>query len=171
MSLQWTEADFQRVAHNTKLGERTKEACRSVLVDGVSGVDAAAKHKVFAAQISRGLATLRERKQKMVQSAVSLQENTALLRFTAGQVAKAMFGEGLVVEDAQPGKQYEGPVVVNSHGFVVQKVGRSGVVHDLGNLDKLPVLNSPLTISYPKGSGQATVTQLELRQGSKELGR
>lgn len=172
MSVLWTEADFQRVALSTKLSQRSVEACRSVLVDGLSGVQAAALHKVFPAQISRSLGTLRERHGEMVRSAEAFKDDTAVLRFTAGQVAKSMLGDSLVVEDAQPGKQYDGPVVANIHGFLVQKVGRNGIIHDLGDLDRLPSLNTPLTIVYPNDTRKGTIVQPEHQQTkAKELDR
>lgn len=172
MSLLWTDADFQRVALSTKLSQRSVDACRSVLVDGLSGLEAAALHKMFPAQISRSLGTLRERRGEMVKSAEAFKDDAALLKFTAGQVAKSILGDALVVEDAQAGKQYEGPIVVNVHGFLVQKVGRIGIVHDLGNLDRLPSLNTPLTIVYPEETGKGMIIQPEHHQAkSKEQER
>lgn len=175
MSL-WTEPEFQRIALGTKLmerrSERTLAACREVLVEGVSGVDAAARHKMFPAQISRALGVLRDKQADMVKSAEALKSDGALLKFTAAQVAKSMVGDGLVIEDAEPGKAYEGPVIVNTHGFVVQKVGRGGVIHDLGKLERMPPLNVSLSIVYLKNDEKAVVTEKSLaNEQGKDLGR
>ena len=161
----WTETEFQRISTGVRLSQRTLIACKAVLVDGLSGVDAAAQNKMFPSQISRGLGVLREHQAELVKSAEVLKEEGALFKYTAAAVAKNMVGEGLIIVDAQPGEVYEGRVIVNTHGFVVQQVGRSGVMHDLGKLEKVPTLNVLLTIAYPNisvGRTIATVTEHSL---------
>lgn len=159
MSL-WTDPEFQRSALGTRLSDRTLAACRAVLVDGLSGVEAAAAHKMFPAQISRALGVLRDKQAEMINSAKTRKDDGALLKFTAEQIAKGMVGDGLEIVDAKPGKTYEGPVIVNTHGFLVQKVGRRGVIHDLGEFDKMPPANVPLSITYPAGKGKAHVNEM-----------
>lgn len=171
MSL-WTESEFQRVALTTKLSERTLAACRDVLIEGASGIDAAATHKMFPAQISRAIGVLRDKQASMIESAKTMNEGAHLLKFTAAQAAKKIVGPGLAINDAELGKIYVGQVIVITHGFVVQKVGQSGVMHDLGNLEKMPPLNVSLTITYPKYSDKASVKETLPDVGrGKDLGR
>lgn len=168
----WTEAEFQRVAIRTRLSDRTLAACKEVLVDGISGIDAAAKHKTFPAQISRAIGVLREKQAGMLESAQALQSGEELLKLTAAQVAKNILGHDLFVKDAVPGQTYEGPVIVNTHGFAVQKVGRSGVLHDLGKLLNAPPINVSLSIAYPARGGKAVVTEKsQSKAQGKEAGR
>ena len=157
----WTEADFQRVALTTKLAERTLAACRDVLVGGVSGVEAAQNWQLFPAQISRSVGILKNKQIEMLESANSLREDSNLLKHTAIQIAKCMMGDKFNVVDAVPGKSYEGPVIVNSHGFLVQKIGLSGIAHDLGDFKVVPPLNKPLEISYSSRGVSPSVSEIE----------
>ena len=171
MSL-WPENEFQRIALSTKLSARTVAACRDVLVADVAGVDAALTHQMFPAQISRALKVLRDRRAEMSRSAETLKDEGALLKYTAAKVAKSVAGEGLSISDAQPGRSYDGKVIVITHGFMVQQAGRSGVMHDLGNLDKSPTLNTSLTISYPLDGGRAMVNENKLpEKQARDVGR
>lgn len=159
---QWSDAEFQRIARNTRLSARTLEACRDVMVTGVPGAEAARTHKMFHAQISRSVKTLRDTQQAMVNSAVEIAiDNDALLKFTVIQIAKKMMGEKFEVRTAAPGETYEGPVLNNSHGFLIQQVGRSGVMHDVGVFSANPPLNIPLKIVYSVDGLKATATKSE----------
>ncbi len=166
----WTQSEFDRYAFGTKLSDRSLAACKEVLVDGVAGVEAAARHKIFPAQVSRSIALLRNKQAEMLLSAESLKDENALLKYTAAQVAKTMVGASLKIEDAEPGKTYEGPMIVSTHGFVVQKTGRGAAIHDLGNLPRLPEPNVPVSITYPRNGEKATVTDLA-QQKQKDVGR
>ena len=160
MSL-WTETELIRVARHTKLATRTLDACREFLIDGITGVEAADKYKIFPATLSRGVRTLEEKRVEMVKSASSNLSDVSLIKFATGMRAKELFGASLNIVDAQPGKTYQGEVVLIDQGFLVQKVGRNGVVHDVGALIAVPALNSRMLISYPKSIGLATVAQID----------
>lgn len=166
----WTLAELDRYAFGIKLSERSLAACKDVLVEGLSGVEAAARHKMFSAQISRSIGILEKNKARMLESAETLKDESALLKYTAAQVAKNMVGAGLKIEDAEPGNSYEGPIIVATHGFVVQKVGRGATMHDLGTLSRLPEPNTPVVITYPINGDKAIVTNLPKTQ-QKEQGR
>lgn len=56
----WTEADFQRAAARTMLSNRTRAACRDMLVDNTSIGMASTRHGVLPPQIFKGLAELRQ---------------------------------------------------------------------------------------------------------------
>lgn len=158
----WSDAEFQRVARHTRLAARTLEACHDVMVDGMSGADAARKHKLFHAQVSRSVRALHDRQEAMVNSAVEITiDNEALLKFTVLQIAKKMMGDKFEIVEASPGATYEGPIMNNSHGFLVQRVGRSGVLHDVGVFASPPPLNCPLLITYAKDGLTATATKSE----------
>jgi hypothetical protein len=161
MSL-WSETEFQRIAAGTKLSERTLEACHDVLVDGVPGADVARKRNLLHAHISRSINSLRGKQMEMVDSATALvSDTTVLFKFAVLQMAKQTVGAGFDVRDASPGHTYEGPVVVNSHGFLVQRIGPTGVLHDIGALERLPSANSVLRITYPyDGVGKASVSEV-----------
>lgn len=158
----WNEADFQRVALATKLGKRTLEACRDVLVSGMPGVEAAQRWKLLPPQISRGVNTLKSKQTQMLESADSLKVDSNLLKYTAIQIAKLMMGERFNVVDAVPGKVYEGPIILNSHGYLVQKIGAVGVAHDLGNFQQAPQLNSPVSIGYTNEGMSPLVTSINV---------
>ena len=166
MSL-WPAVEFQRVALSTKLSERTLAACRDVLVDGMSGVDAAARHKMFPAQISRSIGKLRDMQLSMAEIAEAVFDEGTLLKFTAHQVAKTLMGEAAVL-DALPGQSYDGWIVASTPGFLIQRIGRVAVVHDLGNFEEIPKPNNATVISYPDNGMKAVLSESALvdrRQG------
>ena len=156
----WSETDFQRIALSTKLTERTLAACRDVLVDGAPGVEAASRWQLFPAQISRAVGVLKNKQSQLLESATTLQNDSNLLRHTVTLISKSMFGEKFNVVNAAPGQAYEGPVVINSHGFLVQKVRTHGVIHDLGAFEKAPTLNIPLSIDYSNENTRPVVTDI-----------
>lgn len=159
----WTEEEFQRIASTTKLSARTLLGCHDVLVDGAAGVDAAALHGLFPAQISRGIAGLREKQAKLEEiEQIKLQAKEAGKPF-AVEAARVAVGKDLTVEDAEIGWVYEGPVVAQVGGFLVQKVGRVGVVHDLGKLQLVPKLNVSVTIEYPHNGKLAVVSETKVQ--------
>lgn len=160
MSDLWTHADFDRFALGTRITARTLDACRAVLVEGVPGVEAASQHSLFPGQVSRAVSTLRTKREQMVESAQALQDDAALLKYTAIAVAKKIVGPSLSVREPEPGQCYEGEVIVNTHGFCVQKIGRGAVVHDLGKLDLVPDTAKALAITYPKDGQKALVRDL-----------
>jgi hypothetical protein len=158
MSL-WTPEEFNRSAASTRLSDRTLVACQDVLVNGMSGVDAAERNNVLPAQISRGLATLREKREQYLSTLKDRQSAKDILKASVIQYAREMAGENLVVKDAQPGLQYEGRAVVKLDGFLVQRNGRNATVHDLGKLDAVPRLDTYLVITYPETEGLAAVEE------------
>lgn len=171
----WTEAEFQRVVlDGRKMAARTEEACRQVLVEGMPSREAAIQQQLFQAAVSRSVTVLRDRKLEMDRLAPQQLQGNAMLKFIALEAARGVMGAKLDVTDAIPGKAYEGPVVVSKHGFAVQIVGRSGVMHDLRNLDKVPELNQALSITYSPGQNIAVVgalTQSVQRDQGQGVGR
>ena len=158
----WSETEFQRVAAGTKLSERTLAACRDVLVDGLPGSEVARKHHVFQSQISRSIGLLQKRQLEIVENASALYfDTTAFLKAAVLQIAKHAIGDNFDVQDASPGRTYEGPILVNSHGFLVQRVGRTGILHDAGALERIPTSNAAQSITYPRdGVGKASVSEV-----------
>lgn len=143
----WSEEDLRRAALKTKIADRTLEACRDVLVRGISPTDAAAKHQIFISAISRATGTLREKHDKMIESAATLAQSREVMKLTAIQVAQNIVGHHFTVKDAEAGKTYLGRIIVNTQGYVVQKVGRTGVIYDQGWFKVLPPLGQMLQIS------------------------
>lgn len=155
----WTDVEFQRVAHSTRITDRTLAACRDVLVDGVPGVEAAAAHKMFPAAISRAIATLRDKQKVLEKSALVKDAVATTLQQQVEEACKIFYGPNFQVAPAEPGKTYSGPVVLINNGLAVQKVGRGGVLHDVGSFTELPPLNVGLSITLPQ-SGRAVVGEL-----------
>lgn len=162
----WTEDEFRGVALKTRISERTLEACKDVLVDGLSGVAAAEKHKMFPPQISRAIATLREKQAEMMELASGADE---VLQDMASEAAKTLFGQKFPCALAQPGQTYEGPLVVQSKGYAVQKVGRLGVLHSLESFGRLPLppLRENVRIAYDKDGGLSKVEPVQLPERGK----
>ena len=170
----WTKSEFDHVASTTRLSDRTLDACRDVLVHGLSGVDAAEKNNILPAQISRGVSTLRERYIEYVAALEKQQKAKDTLRAAVKssviKYARDLAGEKLVVRDAAMGSEYEGEVLVKEEGFLVQKTGRSAVIHDLGNLVRVPNVGSYIVIAYPEkeGMGKVRITdETSLAQGGR----
>ena len=168
----WSEEDFRRAALQTKIAERTLEACRDVLVEGVTPTDAAAKHHIFISAISRATGTLREKHDQMIESAATLAQSREVMKLTAIQVAQNIVGRPLTIKDAEAGKTYEGPIIANTQGYVVQSLGRTGVIYDLGQFQDQPPLGQYLRIVVPSQGGLLKVHGQEavLRPG-KDIGR
>lgn len=154
----WSEDELRRVAAETRLSARTIDACRDVLVTGMSGVSVAEKHKMFPAQISRSLTTLRD-KQADLNKAVGVgPASVGLEQYIASEVARALMGQDFECRLAQPGQSYEGPMLAQSKGFMVQKVGRSGILHPIAGFVQIPPMNTSLTVSYEKGGSMAQIS-------------
>ncbi|AMR78048.1 KfrB domain-containing protein [Cupriavidus nantongensis] len=163
----WTEDEFRRVARNTRISKRTLEACKDVLVDGLSGIAAAEKHKMFAPQISRAITTLREKQAEMMEFAAVCKDADEMLQYMATEVAKALYGQDFQCALAQPGQLYEGPLVVQSKGYLVQKVGRIGILHDVSRFEDIPPLHADLRIAYDKAGGLAKVSAVQAQEKGK----
>lgn len=156
----WTDDEFERVASTTRISARTLEACRDVLVHGIPGTEVASKHQMFQAQISRALTTLREARFGQVDQI--LMDNPSLARHMAVEIAKGVLGPAVSVSPAEPGKSYAGKVVVSTVGYVVQKVGRSAVLHDKSALAVVPEQGAAVEISYgPDKTGAASVNEVQ----------
>lgn len=174
MNLLWSEEDFHRVALRTRISDRNLDACRDVLVEGMTPTDAATKHKIFISALSRATGTLREKREQLQHEALKqeLEQSRDVMRLTAIQVAKNIVGADFNVKDAEAGRTYEGPVVVNTHGFVVQKVGRTGVLYDLDKFQDAPPHGRSVTISVPENGGFLSLVAPGLEKGpSKGVGR
>ena len=167
----WTEVEFQRVALRTRIAERTLAACTDVLGEGLSGMDAAAKHQMFQAQISRAIGTLREKQEQSAQRAVTLRDDAALREAMATGVAKHLLGDAAPVKSAQFGQIYEGPGIAVASDYLVQRVGSSGVLHDIGNLPEVPPLKVSLRLEYPAEKGLVNITKITTPEKSNDLGR
>ncbi|ART61521.1 hypothetical protein CBP36_21385 (plasmid) [Acidovorax carolinensis] len=168
----WTENEFQRVARTTRISTRTLDACKDVLVDGMSNMAAAAKHKMFAPQISRAVTTLREKQAEQMKFASIRKESDEMMQYIASEVARHLFGQEFETTLAQPGCSYEGPVVVQSKGYLVQKVGRGGVLHNVAAFDNLPQLQQTLRIDYDAKGNLTGIAQVNPQEKSaKDLGR
>ncbi len=157
----WTEEEYQRTANSTKLSKKTVAACRSVLVDGLSNTEAATLHGVMTQHISRSLKALRDRQAEMVKTVESMSVSRDTLRAYALQEAKAVAVAAgrWEVEDAQPGRSYEGPVIMQTPGFMVQRMVRTLVIHDLGKFREPPNISDNLKIDYPEDGGLAVVSE------------
>lgn len=162
----WTEDEFRRAALGTRISERTLEACKDVLIEGMSGIDAADKHRIFASAISRAVTTLREKHSHIVEFAAVSEKADEMLQYAATKVAKARLGDDFECTVAEPGQTYEGQVIAQSKGYIVQKVGRSGVLHDVARFSELPPFNRNLQIAYDQAGGLAKVERLPTHRKS-----
>lgn len=167
----WTEDEFRRVAHNTRISERTLEACRDVLVDGISGVAAAEKHKMFAPQISRALTTLRDKQAKIMENVSVAKDADQMQQYIATEVARSLVGKDFECILAKPGHAYEGPMIGQTSAYLIQKVGRQGVLHDLTRFVEPPPLKTNLRISYDMEGAFAHVGKPVVQQQVKGVGR
>lgn len=177
---EWAEEEFERAANSTRLGEKTVAACRDVLVGKMTGAAAADKHGILPPHVSRGIKVLTERRdalrQRDRQTARALQAREAaasvsgLLKAAAMEAARSIKGVPWVIRDAVAGQTYEGAGVVKVGGFLVQDIGRVGVIHDLKNVALEPELGKRLEIVYPK-EGKAKVAEIPLDRGTRERGR
>lgn len=166
----WTEIEFERISINTKLSDRTLDACRDVLVEGLTGKEAAERHQVFPSQISRALGVLRDRREEIMTP--TDKQAYDLKKLLATRAARELLGESIEVNDPQPGLLYAGPVVLNDHGFVVQKIGRSAVIHDLDKLQGLAQIKGDLEIQYPaSGTHVAQVKDVAVGKDRGGIGR
>lgn len=154
----WTEEELRQVASNTRIAERTIDACRDVLVEGMTGVAAAEKHKMFPAQISRALTILRDKQSEMIEKVAVRKETLSLEQYIASEVGRALVGNDFQCNLAQAGRVYEGSMLAQSNGFFVQKVGRTGVLHATSSFVHVPPMNQLLTVSYDRADGKASVS-------------
>lgn len=166
----WTEAEFERVADKTRIQARTLEACKDVLVNGMAGTEAASKHQMFQAQISRALTTLRDAHARSGQIKQAVMESPEVARHLAVEIAKGVLGPATVVTPAEPGKSYAGKIAVSTVGYIVQKVGRSAILHDKADLSHIPEQGAHVEIAYGAFSGKAVVTDNPAQGREKRSG-
>ena len=168
----WTDEEFDRVARVANRTVKTLAACRDVLVEGMSGVNAARKHQTFAAHISRAVHALNEQKALLELSDKKSVEQLAVLKTEVGLSAKRLLGPGLLIAEAVSGNTYDGPVVAQEDRFFVQHIGRFGVIHDQENLNRPLHLNVNTVITYPLDGLKASVDEkviiVERRKSSLE---
>jgi len=127
---------------------------------------------MFPAQVSRALTALREKHAASMEVETGRENDAELQARIARYVGKAVMGQGFKSSPAEIGKIYDGPVIAQTAGYLVQKVGRHGVLHDLAKLANVPALNQEVTIVYPENGDKATCvpTQRVEKQGI-EAGR
>jgi hypothetical protein len=157
----WTQDEFLRAAVTTRINPRTLDACRDVLVEGLGTSAAAEKHKMFAAQVSRALTTLREKHAASMEVHAGRENDAELQVRLATYVGKAVMGDRFESVPAEVGRSYEGPVVGQTAAFLVQRVGQQGVLHDLAKLASVPALHSDVTIAYPENGERATCVPIQ----------
>ena len=63
--------------------------------------------------------------------------------------------------------------MVQGKGYLVQKVGRSGVLHDIASFDNIPSLHQNLRIEYDSRGSLSKVSAVEVpaKTKSNDLGR
>lgn len=163
----WTEEEFQRVAISTKLSSRTLAACRDVMVNGLSGVDAGRVHDVLPAQISRATSSLRAKHEDIEKGGSLLKSHVNNMKSYAIDYAKKLATGNYVVAEPVAGERYDGSILIAIPGFIIQKVTEpihKLVVHDLGRLDVAPDSRKPVSIDYPHDGGTAKVTVVNLKK-------
>jgi hypothetical protein len=178
MGQQWSASVFDKVAEQTQLGPRTREACRRVLVNGEKGVEVAKDMGILSAQISRGVSGLRRQlvelgdlsTQHYEQAVGAHRVETDTSRDMAVRKARDLVGESLVVKDALPGQVYIGKPLIKTPHHVVQSTGREAVIHELAKLERAPNMNFPmLEVKYPADGRLASVQ--ETAPGQERGGR
>ncbi len=165
----WTEDEFQRVAVASKMSKRTLDACQRVLVGGEDGKGVATELGIFPQQISRAVNTLIERHEEQVASINKMRESVESLKEYAVEQARLLVRGDWAVKDAVPGERYEGQVIMRTPGFVVQKVVRDLVVHDLGRLQDVPDMTKPMAIDYPADGERASVEPVPRRMNERAI--
>lgn len=164
---------FEAVAEKTNLGSSTVNALREVLVNGLSNVETFEKHGILAPQISRGLKLFREKEAELAQITKEQKESAmienlddvtksiylkqSVMKSEDVRAAREIIGNRNVFFDAEPGNQYTGAVVYCGQSNIFQKCGNKCIIHDKGNLSKLPKVNSIVNIEYPKDKKLALV--------------
>jgi hypothetical protein len=157
----WTNEDFVRISKTTGLSANTLKACHDVLVEGLRGAEAARKHQMFAAHVSRSVSLLVNKKQLGDEAAKNTAAKNAddlvAAKFEVGAAAKKLIGPGLTIVEAVTGNVYDGLIVATDGRFSVQHIGMFGIVHDNEKLDKPLTLNVYTTIKYSDDQQKAEV--------------
>lgn len=169
-----TKEEFLKAVQLTKLADRTVAGCECVLVQGLSNVKAGEVVGVLPEQISRGLKLIRARHaelQTLQQEAENkLKEKKESIKADVVQAARGIAFENMTISDAEPGNEYTGRVILKDQGFLVQRMARHGIIHDLGKMSKVPKIDSFVSISYPAEKGLATVVAAdEIEKDSKKM--
>ncbi len=154
---QWAEVEFERVSRGTRLSDRTLVACREVLVDGKSQGLVAREHNMFPAQISRSLATLRDKQEEMKVEAKAFIKTQLTLKVAAEVLARKIMGEGAQLFAPEAGQEFEGQIVAVDHGYAIQKIGRCAALHDVGRLPESPKVGDNILVNYPRDGARPTM--------------
>lgn len=153
------------------MSKSTLTVCADYLVNGTKQKDICQKYGVTEGEISRGVKRLTEAREKILAQSIEFNAGDILAQQSVVLAAKMVEGEGLSVSDAEPGQTYEGSVILNSKGFMIQKTGRSSaVLHDAGKLDKMPAARDYVKIEY-LNEGKAAVSyprEVGLEKGGAE---
>ena len=178
--MRWDEKEFDRVASATRLSVNMITACRDVLVNGMSGAEAARQHNFLPQPISRSLKGLRDVRAELRVTdredakAIGLidvpSKRKNFLKTIAREAAQSIKGSEWIIRESKPGTAYEGTGVVKLGGYFVQDIGRLGILHDLKNLDIEPTIGKRLEINYAL-DGKGVVSEVQLEKGTREKER
>lgn len=169
----YTDKKFREIVEKTGLGSSTIKGLYEHLVNGLKNVDASERAGILPAQLTRGLRTFEEKvaeldqikKEKQEEKLVAnldsatkaIYHKQALIKSNDVKEARDLVGNQVPFLDAELGNVYTGKIVYCGQANIFQECSSKFIIHDSGNLSKLPKVNELVDIEYSYNKKMATV--------------
>ncbi|MFA6015942.1 MAG: TrfB-related DNA-binding protein [Candidatus Paceibacterota bacterium] len=158
------EAEFREVVAKTRLGDKSREAARRVLVDGERQADVCRDMGVVPAQLSRSLSVLEREAEKLNEQANKVHglsfARLDLSRAEAVKEIRDILGDEVLVRNPPENGLCAGKILVKTEFHLVQDLLKGQVmVHELAKLDMVPKLGESCQLKYEDGFARLIVAK------------
>ncbi len=157
--------EFEALVRETRLGERSINAARRVLVDGVKPVRVCEETGLHDQQLSRTIKLLEQRQGMRVvaQQAVMMDNPLAVSRALAVKQLRDMEGDNAEVKVPRLDEKTIGKVLLRTDHHLVQSIGKGTfMLHELARLERVPAVGKSVVLQYRGGMAQLVDSDREL---------
>lgn len=165
------DTEFEQLVGKTRLGKRSVDAARLVLVEGKRQVDACQEAGIPASQLSRVI-TMLEKEEQLLKSAlvhkISSDNPLEISHAEAVKDARDLLGENILVRHAPRDGQTDGVVLFKKGHHLIQKIRDNEVmVHESRNINQLPPDGQRVVFHYKNGLADARLHQVQKERGGR----
>ena len=146
--------EFEKLARQTLLGERSLQAARMVLVEGMRQSDVCRETGILAQQLSRALKVL-ERE--------ATENPLVVSRALAVKQLRDLKGDDAVVKTPRANELTVGRIVLKTDHHLVQAIGKDHyMLHQLSCLERVPAVGKRVELRYRDGMASIVESGREL---------
>lgn len=156
--------EFDDLVRGTNLGERSIQAARRVMVDGIKPVRVFEETGVHEQQISRTVKLLEKRQAtKAASQQVMVDSPLAVSRALAVKQLRDLEGDNAEVKVPRSDELTMGQVLLRTDHHLVQAIGKGRfMLHELARLERVPAVGKSVTLQYRGGMAQLVDADREL---------